>query len=89
VLGLIQEYMEGGSLYDMLLLQQHPGLTPGAAYTPRQALTWLLQLARALAYLHSATPRIIHRWVGGCGARLAATCRLPKGQNKSPRVLAW
>jgi len=56
---IAQEYMAGGTLKSMVSKQM---LTPNnTVYTDKQALQWSLQLAEALAYLHSAIPMVIHR----------------------------
>ncbi|XP_022098175.1 mitogen-activated protein kinase kinase kinase 7-like isoform X7 [Acanthaster planci] len=54
---LVMEYAEGGSLYNIL----HGG-PPQAIYTAANAMSWALQCAKGVAYLHSMKPRaLIHR----------------------------
>lgn len=54
------EYAEGGSLYNVL-----HGETPNGAraeYTAAHAISWALQTAKGVAYLHAMTPKpVIHR----------------------------
>lgn len=53
---LVMEYAEGGSLYNVLhSMKQVP-------YTLAHALSWMLQCARGVAYLHSMKPKaLVHR----------------------------
>lgn len=53
---LVMEYAEGGSLYNVLhTMKQVP-------YTLAHALSWMLQCARGVAYLHSMKPKaLVHR----------------------------
>jgi serine/threonine protein kinase len=55
-LWLIMEYVGGGSVEDFLA-------TKDSGYKPsrRRALTWALDLAHSLHYLHSQRPAIVHR----------------------------
>eukprot|EP00200_Dunaliella_tertiolecta_P006473 CAMPEP_0202342260 /NCGR_PEP_ID=MMETSP1126-20121109/2900_1 /ASSEMBLY_ACC=CAM_ASM_000457 /TAXON_ID=3047 /ORGANISM="Dunaliella tertiolecta, Strain CCMP1320" /LENGTH=550 /DNA_ID=CAMNT_0048933189 /DNA_START=45 /DNA_END=1697 /DNA_ORIENTATION=+ len=56
---IVQEYMNGGTLKSKVSKQM---LSPSnTVYSNKQALEWMLQLAEALAYLHSANPKVIHR----------------------------
>jgi serine/threonine protein kinase len=64
-LAIVQEYMEGGSLYQLLQLQEQLGDSAGLLYTREEALQWLVEVGQALRYLHEQKPQIIHRWVGG------------------------
>lgn len=53
---LVMEYAEGGSLYNVLhtMKQLH--------YTLAHALSWMLQCARGVAYLHGMKPKaLVHR----------------------------
>ncbi|XP_035224894.1 mitogen-activated protein kinase kinase kinase 7-like [Stegodyphus dumicola] len=53
---LIMEYAEGGSLYDVLHVMKQ------VQYTAAHAISWLLQTANGVAYLHNMKPRpLIHR----------------------------
>ena len=60
-LAIVQEYMEGGSLYQLLQLQEQLGDSAGLLYTRQEALKWLLEAAQALQYLHQQRPMVIHR----------------------------
>lgn len=54
---LVMEYAEGGSLYNVL-----HGAGPQPIYTTAHALSWLLQCAKGVDYLHSMKPKaLIHR----------------------------
>nr|QNL15283.1 mitogen-activated protein kinase kinase kinase 7-like protein [Littorina littorea] len=54
---LVMEYAEGGSLYNVL-----HGSGPQPHYTPAHALSWLLQCARGVEYLHAMKPKaLVHR----------------------------
>nr|CAD7585881.1 unnamed protein product [Timema genevievae] len=53
---LVMEYAEGGSLYDVLHCQ------PRIKYSAGHAMSWALQCARGVAYLHNMQPKaLIHR----------------------------
>jgi mitogen-activated protein kinase kinase kinase 7 len=53
---LVMEFAEGGSLYNVL----HSNLQP--IYTVGHAISWALQCARGVAYLHNMKPKpLIHR----------------------------
>ncbi|XP_076657462.1 mitogen-activated protein kinase kinase kinase 7 [Halictus rubicundus] len=53
---LVMEYAEGGSLYNVLHCNPQP------QYTAGHAMSWALQCARGVAYLHSMKPKpLIHR----------------------------
>ncbi|KAK6626497.1 Mitogen-activated protein kinase kinase kinase 7 [Polyplax serrata] len=52
---LVMEYAEGGSLYNVLHSK------PGPIYTAGHAVSWALQCARGVAYLHNMQPPLIHR----------------------------
>ncbi|XP_023703195.1 mitogen-activated protein kinase kinase kinase 7 isoform X2 [Cryptotermes secundus] len=53
---LVMEYAEGGSLYNVL----HN--TPLPIYTAGHAMSWALQCAKGVAYLHNMKPKaLIHR----------------------------
>lgn len=54
---LVMEYAEGGSLYNVL-----HGAGPQPAYTAAHAMSWALQCAKGVEYLHSMKPKaLIHR----------------------------
>ncbi|XP_075453583.1 mitogen-activated protein kinase kinase kinase 7 isoform X2 [Ascaphus truei] len=54
---LVMEYAEGGSLYNVL-----HGAEPLPYYTAAHAMSWCLQCAQGVAYLHSMQPKaLIHR----------------------------
>ncbi|KAK7107890.1 mitogen-activated protein kinase kinase kinase 7-like isoform X3 [Littorina saxatilis] len=54
---LVMEYAEGGSLYNVL-----HGSGPQPHYTPAHAMSWLLQCARGVEYLHAMKPKaLVHR----------------------------
>ncbi|XP_064627957.1 mitogen-activated protein kinase kinase kinase 7-like [Lineus longissimus] len=54
---LVMEYAEGGSLYNVL-----HGTGPQPEYTSGHAMSWCLQCARGVDYLHSMKPKaLIHR----------------------------
>ena len=56
---IVQEYCPGGSLKDVVFQQM---ITPHRPlYTNADALRWCLGLAKALNYLHTAKPKVIHR----------------------------
>lgn len=53
---LVMEFANGGSLYQLLHNHPYP------PYTLAHALSWVLQCAKAVAYLHAIEPGpIIHR----------------------------
>ncbi|XP_068698007.1 mitogen-activated protein kinase kinase kinase 7-like [Montipora foliosa] len=57
---LVMEYAEGGSLYN-LLHWTHP-TRPAPIYTASHVMSWALQCARGVEYLHGIKPKaIIHR----------------------------
>ena len=51
---MVSEYMEGGSLYELLYKKKR-------LPDPRRRLVLALDIAKALAYLHSMQPQIVHR----------------------------
>jgi mitogen-activated protein kinase kinase kinase 7 len=54
---LVMEYAEGGSLYNVL-----HGASPVPKYTAAHAISWALQCARGVEYLHAMKPKaLIHR----------------------------
>ncbi|KAM3870860.1 mitogen-activated protein kinase kinase kinase 7-like [Diretmus argenteus] len=54
---LVMEYAEGGSLYNVL-----HGAEPLPQYTASHAMSWCLQCAEGVAYLHAMKPKaLIHR----------------------------
>ncbi|XP_060080169.1 mitogen-activated protein kinase kinase kinase 7-like isoform X3 [Ylistrum balloti] len=54
---LVMEYAEGGSLYNVL-----HGTGPQPAYTAAHAMSWALQCAKGVEYLHNMKPKaLIHR----------------------------
>uniref|UniRef100_A0A4W3JDE3 Mitogen-activated protein kinase kinase kinase 7 n=1 Tax=Callorhinchus milii TaxID=7868 RepID=A0A4W3JDE3_CALMI len=54
---LVMEYAEGGSLYNVL-----HGAEPLPYYTAAHAMSWCLQCAQGVAYLHGMKPKaLIHR----------------------------
>ena len=53
---LVMEYAESGSLYDTLHTAPH------VSYTLSHAISWALQCARGVAYLHAMRPKaLVHR----------------------------
>ncbi|GAB4820768.1 hypothetical protein N2152v2_007814 [Parachlorella kessleri] len=54
----LQELMEGGTLQHVIMRAM---ACAGPMYTDTVALRWALQIAEALAYLHSRRPKVIHR----------------------------
>ncbi|XP_015922325.1 mitogen-activated protein kinase kinase kinase 7 [Parasteatoda tepidariorum] len=52
---LVMEYAEGGSLYNVLHCMKQ------VVYTAAHAISWLLQTANGVAYLHNMKPPLIHR----------------------------
>ncbi|KAF6207635.1 hypothetical protein GE061_016082 [Apolygus lucorum] len=55
---ILMEFAENGSLYEFL----HPPIhQPCYKYTAGHAVSWALQCAQGVAYLHSRKPPIIHR----------------------------
>ena len=72
---LIMEYAECGNLYDLL----HSPSYQKVNYEPQHAISWSLQTASALAYLHSLTPRaLVHRDVKPPNLLLKNYCRVVK-----------
>ena len=56
---LVQEYIDGGTLRSIILRQ---GLQPRKKhYTYCDALSWSIDIAEALAFMHSQCPMVIHR----------------------------
>ncbi|XP_048767428.2 mitogen-activated protein kinase kinase kinase 7-like isoform X2 [Ostrea edulis] len=54
---LVMEYAEGGSLYNVL-----HGAGPQPTYTAAHAMSWALQCAKGVEYLHGMKPKaLIHR----------------------------
>ncbi|KAH3728036.1 hypothetical protein DPMN_053982 [Dreissena polymorpha] len=54
---LVMEYAEGGSLYNVL-----HGVGPQPSYTAAHAMSWALQCANGVEYLHSMKPKaLVHR----------------------------
>lgn len=58
---LVEEYMDGGTLSQLIARQMIS--EPHYVYTYCQALRWAIELAEALTYLHESHPMIIHRSV--------------------------
>lgn len=56
---MVQEYANGGSLKTLLMRQMMNYRKP--LYSFNDALRWCLNIAEALNFLHSSTPKIIHR----------------------------
>lgn len=56
---LVEEFMEGGTLKQMVTKQML--LNGRVLYTYCDALRWFLQIAKGLKYLHSVNPMVIHR----------------------------
>ena len=59
---VVQELLRGGSLRDLVanqMINLHRDL-----YTIRQAVTWSLEIAAALQYLHTANPKVGHLLCG-------------------------
>lgn len=55
---LVMEYAEGGSLYNVL----HSSIGAQPRYSAGHAISWVLQCARGVAYLHNMRPKpLIHR----------------------------
>lgn len=52
---IVMEFAENGNLYDLLHGDQ------SIEYNIHHALSWSLQSAKALAYLHRQTPPVVHR----------------------------
>ncbi|KAF5827937.1 kinase-like domain-containing protein [Dunaliella salina] len=75
---IAQEYMAGGTLRSMVYRQM---LSPNrTVYTDQQALQWSLQVAEALAYLHSAVPMVIHRDLKLENVLLTSEAQTPGGK---------
>ncbi|KAG2498820.1 hypothetical protein HYH03_003013 [Edaphochlamys debaryana] len=55
---LIFEYCGAGTLYERIAAAQ---TGQGPAYTDAEAISWLLDVARALEHLHGLNPPVIHR----------------------------
>lgn len=53
---LVQEYCAGGSLYELVYRQMFEPTKK--LYSERHALTWCIGVAKALAYLHTAQPKV-------------------------------
>ncbi|GMH39357.1 hypothetical protein BSKO_07255 [Bryopsis sp. KO-2023] len=58
-LAIIQEYMNLGSLKDLLVKQMRDD--EKGLYSWESGLTWMLQVARGLAHLHGLKATVIHR----------------------------
>lgn len=58
-LALMQEYLGGGPLSHVVCRQM--ASPTGKLYSLKDALNWCLDLARALEYLHTRAPALIHR----------------------------
>ena len=61
---LVEEYLEGPTLQGLLSRQKkRMGAHSKKLYTPQQGAKWMLQLASALAYMHSRPGgrTLIHR----------------------------
>lgn len=56
---IVQEYCSGGSLRDIVYKQMTTNKK--FLYTQADALRWCINIAKALHYLHSAKPKVIHR----------------------------
>ncbi|GMH39125.1 hypothetical protein BSKO_07023 [Bryopsis sp. KO-2023] len=56
---IVQEYMTAGTLKSVITEQMENCSVQ--TYSDSSALSWLTQIAKGLAYLHGANPRIIHR----------------------------
>lgn len=56
---IVQEYMDGGSLKDVVQMQMRD--PKGRVYSKADAFRWFVQIAEGLAYLHEAVPAVIHR----------------------------
>jgi serine/threonine protein kinase len=56
---IVQEFCAGGSLRDLVFKQMGQG--PKKLYSKLDALRWMIQIAKALKYMHSAKPKVIHR----------------------------
>ena len=59
---IINEYLSGGNLEDYLIKKRKGG-AKGKPWMPppKQVLSWSIELARALCFLHGCSPVIIHR----------------------------
>jgi hypothetical protein len=62
---LVQEFCDQGCLGQLLLKQMKmtggkPTVAP-SEYSIAQAVRWVMQVARALSYLHNCTPPVVHR----------------------------
>lgn len=56
---LVQELCTGGTLRDLIFRQMT--ISSGVLYSLADALRWVTDVARALHYLHSRSPRVMHR----------------------------
>mmetsp|Transcript_13051 Transcript_13051/g.37913 ORF Transcript_13051/g.37913 Transcript_13051/m.37913 type:complete len:497 (-) Transcript_13051:1501-2991(-) len=56
---LVQEFVAGGTLKALIMKQLT--LPHKSLYTLSDALRWCIQIADALAYMHAAKPKVIHR----------------------------
>lgn len=56
---IVQEFCGGGSLRDVVYKQM--ATNKKLLYTQAEALRWCIDVAKALDYLHSANPKVIHR----------------------------
>lgn len=56
---MVQEYCSGGSLQSLVIQCM---INPfGSTYSSADSLQWSIHMAKALAYLHSVKPTVIHR----------------------------
>ena len=53
---IVQEYMDGGSLKDVVQMQMRD--PKGRVYSKADAFRWFVQIAEGLAYLHEAVPAV-------------------------------
>ncbi|KXZ55467.1 hypothetical protein GPECTOR_2g1016 [Gonium pectorale] len=67
--GMLLEYCEGGTLRDRVITSMTNGRR---SYSDDAALSWLLDVAEALLFLHSASPPVIHRDIKAENVLLAA-----------------
>lgn len=56
---IVQEYCPGGSLRDLIVKQMSCPWKP--LYSNVDAVRWMLQVAKALQYLHGGRPKLVHR----------------------------
>ncbi|KXZ55470.1 hypothetical protein GPECTOR_2g1019 [Gonium pectorale] len=66
---MVLEYLEGGTLKDRIVKSMMLGRR---SYSDDVALSWLLDVAEALLFLHSASPPVIHRDIKAENVLLAA-----------------